>query len=119
MKKKCQTTSSIKKDNLFLSFEIHSDCWKSYSNLESLNYKHKRVNHSKNFIDPLTGANTQLIEVMWKHLKLKLLKRMNRTRREYIPGYLAERYYRMIHRNEEIFECILNDISKYYNKKLI
>jgi hypothetical protein len=30
---------------------------------------HKTINHSKNFIDPITGAETQTIESHWRHVK--------------------------------------------------
>ncbi len=34
---------------------IVSDCWASYNGLELLGYEHKTVNHSTNFVDPITG----------------------------------------------------------------
>jgi hypothetical protein len=107
-----ETLTTIIRNEVEEGSEIHSDCWKSYSKLASMNYKHKRVNHSENFIDPRTKANTQLIEVMWKHLKLRIVQRMSGKSKEDVEGYLAERYYRMLHRNEDIFECFLKDISK-------
>ena len=50
-----------------------SDCWKAYFkldehiNLEDCQYF--SVNHSKNYVDPETGAHTQTIEGLWSHVK--------------------------------------------------
>ena len=49
---------------------IISDCWKSYNYLDSVDeYDHKSVNHSENFVDPVTKVNTQMIERLWRELK--------------------------------------------------
>lgn len=53
---------------------IHSDTWASYQTIESIpnkNYKHKRVNHSENFVNPENGSHTQNVERMWRDLKFK------------------------------------------------
>ena len=39
-----------------------SDMWKAYDCLQDEGYNHLTVNHSLNFVDPGTGAHTQLIE---------------------------------------------------------
>lgn len=48
-----------------------SDCWKVYRNLIIENYNHLTVNRSYNFVDPISGANTQQIERMWGSAKWK------------------------------------------------
>lgn len=58
--------------------KIISDCWKAYNFLDKLPfpqpYVHETINHSKNFVDPITGAHTQNIERMWR--EVKRVKRM-------------------------------------------
>ncbi|RWS09719.1 putative transposase-like protein, partial [Leptotrombidium deliense] len=48
---------------------IVSDCWSAYGGLQAEGFVHFTVNHSYNFVDPATGANTQTIESMWRALK--------------------------------------------------
>ena len=50
---------------------IHTDGWKAYNNIPTLSggYTHMVVNHSKNFVNPLTGAHTQNVERMWREVK--------------------------------------------------
>lgn len=50
---------------------IMSDQWPAYNGITRLpeQYSHQEVNHSQNFIDPITGANTQLIERYWQIIK--------------------------------------------------
>jgi len=44
--------------------------------LSEKGYIHETVNHSKNFVDPETGVNTQRIKSLWKPLRLKIVKKM-------------------------------------------
>ena len=49
---------------------IVSDCWKAYTFLDDeSDYEHQTVNHSHNFVDPETKANTQMFERLWRELK--------------------------------------------------
>ena len=53
-----------------------SDGWKAYDKLEQhLDIEdiiHYPVNHSNNYVDPVTGAHTQTIEGFWRQCKAKL-----------------------------------------------
>ena len=51
---------------------IISDCWASYNGLKRLGYVHMKVNHSKFFKDPETGAHTNTVEGMWSIMRRSL-----------------------------------------------
>ncbi|KAG0420400.1 hypothetical protein EQH57_0162 [Dictyocoela roeselum] len=74
--------------------KVYSDKWGGYKKLKLLGYKHKSVNHSKNFIDPTTGVHTNTIEANWSGLKRGIP--VNHRRVKYLRSYLL-RY--MIKRN--------------------
>lgn len=70
---------------------IVTDLWKSYFGLTDKGYVHFTVNHSKNFLDPLTGANTQTIESSWRSVKRSL---KTGIRSDYLAEHLCEYLYR-------------------------
>ena len=43
---------------------IVSDTWMAYIDLDK-HFEHYTVNHSRNFVDPITGQHTQGIESVW------------------------------------------------------
>ena len=47
------------------SFTVSSDMWAAYQNIPGLPqaYQHFTVNHSQNFVDPVTNACTNHVEV--------------------------------------------------------
>lgn len=79
---------------------IYSDRWKAYNDSIHLPavppYTHDSVNHTENFVDPVTGACTNRVEAMWKRAKAKF-KQMNGTTEAMVPGYLDEFIWRQVH----------------------
>ena len=71
---------------------IISDEWKAYHDIGTIpgGYTHQTVNHSKNFVDPVTGAHTQAIEGHWSCTKRMMRKQgvMN-TSSDLFPSYMA------------------------------
>ena len=73
--------------------QIKTDSWRPYNKLDHLGrvspYGHESVNHSENYVDPVTGAHTQNIERLWRDFKQK--KKMQYGIRETeIDGYCCE-----------------------------
>ena len=66
---------------------IITDMWRGYGNVRS-RYRHIKVNHGENFVDPISGAHTNTIEGTWNGVKLKIQSR-NRDEK-FIDDYLLE-----------------------------
>ena len=75
-----------------------SDGWKAYNRLkEHLDLEdvlHFPVNHSENFVDPITGRHTQTIEGLWRHAKefLPSFGMKPNDLNTYIGAFLWHRY---------------------------
>lgn len=72
---------------------IISDEWRGYNKIPLGIYRHLTVNHSKNFVNPVNGANTQKIESYWSHLKFFLKNRHTRDAGDY-NDYVREWCFR-------------------------
>jgi len=48
---------------------VISYCWRAYRDLDAEGYTHRTVNHNTGFVDERTGAHTNTIESMWRHVK--------------------------------------------------
>ena len=73
---------------------IHSDQWAAYRQLSAnVNYTYATVNHSVNFVDPVTGVHTQAIKSYWAKAKNKF-KAMKGVATPQLAEYLDERMWR-------------------------
>lgn len=72
---------------------IYSDCWAAYNDLNKLGYTHKTVNHSQNFVDPITGVHTNTIESLWNASKRSFSS--SGRRKWFYAGYLSK--YSFLH----------------------
>ena len=77
---------------------IMSDEWRAYRPIASLpeGYTHLTVNHSRNFVDPITGAHTQQVESLWNKAKSRN-RRQHGTHRSMIDSYMCEFMWRHRH----------------------
>lgn len=72
---------------------IWSDKWKAYDTLYNYGFTHQTVNHSENFVDPITKVNTQKIESTWNSIK-KFLDRNCYKSRSNLESYVHEWCFR-------------------------
>ena len=68
---------------------ITSDMWAAYDGIQAMGYAHLTVNHTYEFVDPITGAHTQNVENSWKNAKQSNKKR-NGTHHSMLDSYLCE-----------------------------
>ncbi len=94
---------------------IHSDSWPSYRRVRHIPVQHLTVNHSRNFVDPVTGACTNAAEGMWRRAKRKIVA-ANGTSRGLLAGYLEEYLWRERNRKNgpSAFQSILRHIAQWY-----
>ena len=95
---------------------VHSDDWRAYHNLpvHAPNVAtHNVVNHSVNFVDPVTGAHTQNIESKWNNLKLKIKKHRG-VRGDILQIWLDEQMWREWRGLDDPFSNFLVVIRHYY-----
>ena len=75
---------------------IWSDEWGAYNNLNQLGYIHQTVNHSRHFVDPVTGVHTNNIESRWAACKATFKCRFG-VPKDQLPSYLYEYIWRCRH----------------------
>ena len=77
--------------------EIWTDEWRAYTNiprwvLNGQPYGHRTVNHQQNFVNPVTGASTQMVERAWRCARLKIIKNANNVH----PNSFVSLYSRVL-----------------------
>ena len=91
---------------------ILSDKFSPYFNLNDIGYTHLMVNDSENFVDPYTGAHSNIIVGIWNVVKKKL-KRMCGTFKHQLLSYLEEFNWQRVY-PEDHFEMMLQYIAELY-----
>jgi transposase-like protein len=95
---------------------IFSDQWAAYNRIAAMGYTHETVNHSVNFVDPVTGAHTQNIERSCKAAKERNM-RHNGTHRSMLDSYMCEYIWRKRQgiNGIDVFDNILRDIALFWS----
>ena len=107
------TLTNVINQRLAGNVTIHSDQWRGYMNLPLFVpncVNHETVNHTANFIDPVTGAHTQNMESYWNKVKYDL-KKMKGCRRNRLQSYLDEHMWREWYGGNDHFTSIINCIN--------
>lgn len=93
---KSQTLLPIIREKVKLDSVIYSDTFRSYDVLDTSEFKHYRINHSKEFADKHNHING--IENFWSQAK-RHLRRFNGIPKEHFYLYLKECEWRFNHSN--------------------
>ena len=93
---------------------IWTDEWASYISLSTVGYELETVNHSENFIDPVSDANTQKIERVQKDEKI-CLETVHRPT-HLLQSYLDETCWRTHdhHNASDFLAPFLADAAEHY-----
>ncbi len=96
---------------------IISDQWRAYLSLGDEGYVHVTVNHSVQFVDPLTGEHTNTIEGLWANCKDKF-KAMHGSAREYAQSYLNEFMFHQLfgRSNNGLMQEMMASIARHYSR---
>jgi transposase-like protein len=94
---------------------IITDCWRGYDQLgRSGDYERLSVNHSQNFVDPLTGAHTQNIENTWWQIKRQLPSTHSRNANSFDLQLLEFMWRRHNKASDDLFAVFLKDAASLY-----
>lgn len=85
---------TVTPNSVIVSYE-----WKGYLPLSSHGFTHYTVNHSKNYVNPVTGKHTQGIERAWVDGKA-FLKRTRRPNNQF-QSHLNEISYRKLYKDDK------------------
>jgi hypothetical protein len=78
---------------------VLTDMWRGYAGLaDLLDVEHRTVNHSREFVDPVTGTHTNHIEATWAGMKRRIPIR-NRNA-DTIGSHLLEFIWRRLNKDD-------------------
>lgn len=106
-----ETITSVLQECVEVGTIIVTDCWRGYINISDLGYIHYTVNHSRNFLDPITGANTQAIENRWSVYKRKFRARFITSRSD-LSLMFAEFMFKLMFK-DDTFNMIMSNLDKF------
>jgi transposase-like protein len=88
---------------------VYTDMWRGYGSLNRY-FRHVRINHGNNFVDPVTGAHTNTIEGTWNGIKIKIRPRDRNE--DSINDHLLEFIWRRKNRGD-LWKGFLDAICEY------
>ena len=75
------------------------------------------MNHSQNFVDPVTGVCTNAVEGFWSRIKRRF-KVMSGTSEAMVPSYLDEYLFRdrfgLHQKKKDVFAIMIRTIAMWY-----
>ena len=94
---------------------VYTDEWAAYRRMQRvLGFNHQTVNHSVNFVDPVTGVHTQHAESNWSVAKDKFKKMKGNTNPNFLQEYLKEFMWRRWHGEPHANGCFGRLMGAYF-----
>ena len=94
---------------------IYTDKFRSYDALMCCGYRHLRVDHGKRFSSGKVYING--LEGFWSYAKQRLAK-FHGVSKEKFPLYLKEMEFRYNHRNQDLFELLVQNVTNLVQNRL-
>lgn len=108
-----ETLLPIIKEHILSGTTIVSKCWKAYNCHQSEGFQYLTLDHSINFVDPETGDDTQMIEKLFREVRLGVPRRGNM--KHHLNGFIAEFLFkRQFKEYKERLHHLWIAISKVY-----
>ena len=95
---------------------VETDLWAAYQNMPQLpqQYNHLVVNHSINFVDPITGANTQTVESKNGQVK-EMVRRKHGIHERVFTSHLREFAWReRFGKRKQVFYHFWHQVATFY-----
>ena len=94
-----ETLLKVIQDNIEPGSIIYSDLWRGYNDISRcLDMQHLTVNHSVNFVDPVTGVHTNMIEGSWNGIKIGIPARNYKKGK--VENHIAEFIWKRQNEND-------------------
>ena len=98
------------KENVDPTARVFTDEFAGYYHLPKFGYYHESVNHR---LESVRGeVHTQGIENFWSHFKRGVTGVYRVVSKKYLQAYVDEYGFRFNHRNEPMFELLMNQIAE-------
>ena len=110
--RKASTLVPLLRKHVHQDSTIWSDEWKGYRGINEFFRCHQTVKHSENFVDPSTGANTQLIGCILSYAKLEIMRNRRGTNLTLLQSHLSFFCFCYRYRNGSPFEEFMKILRK-------
>ena len=105
------TVLPIIKSSVIEGSIVLTDCWRAYNRIqEELGLIHGTVNHSLNYVDPVTLNHTNTIEGTWNGIKMKVPPR-KRTKKLITDELIKFQWNRVYESNK--WEAFIEALRRY------
>ncbi|XP_014778708.1 uncharacterized protein LOC106875185 [Octopus bimaculoides] len=115
---KAETVEAVIMENVVQGSIIFTDEWASYRELQRLGYIHNTVDHSRNFVDPESGATTNHVEAYCSRIKSKLKYKSGSSgnmRWLHVEEAVYREFYHMkCDKSWENYKTFINHIAEIY-----